>query len=164
MKTRIVILVCFWFLFGLAPSKAAQPQAFPTDSSTVVIDDIRFEASHYHLDATNQTATVVLSLLNQKTVPRELKINVYGVQVVDNNRNAYFFSSIELGRVLIRFEDKQNYLHYLLQPDTPVNLTVTAQGISTKADFIQLVKVVFEDSTEEGRFIETFLADIPAKE
>lgn len=67
-----------------------------------------------------------------------------------------------MGRVNIRFEDKQNYLHYLLQPDTPVELTVLADNIAPEAEAIHLVKLVFEDSTEEGRFLEAFVVDIPA--
>lgn len=127
------------------------------DSNVVVVDDIRFEAERFNIDSTTHTATVTLSLTSLKDKPRELKINVYGTQLVDNKRNAYYFSTITLGRVRMRFEDKQNYLHYLLQPKTPAKLTVTASAVSDSAEAIQVMKIVFEDSAEDGRFVEAYL-------
>ncbi len=127
--------------------------------TAVVIDDIRFAIERLDIDSATGVATVELLLTSLKENPRELKINVYGTQLVDNDRNAYYFSTITLGRVLIRFEDKQNYLHYLLQPDTGAKLTITAEGIASAVDFIQVVKIVFEDSTEEGRFLDAYLGE-----
>lgn len=127
------------------------------DSSVLINDDIRFEATRFDIDSTTRTATVELLLTNLKEQPRELKLNVYGTQLVDNERNAYYFSTMTLGRVLIRFEDKQNYMHYLLQPDTGTKLTITAAKIPANVSTIQVVKIVFEDSEEEGRFLDAYL-------
>ncbi|MGV3761538.1 hypothetical protein [Parapedobacter sp.] len=127
------------------------------DSIGLVMDGIRFEATAYTIDTATNTATATLTLTNLSERSRELKVNVYGTQLVDDQRNAYYFSTLTMGRVLMRFEDRRNYLHYLLQPDTPVVLTITAQGISAKATAIQVVKVVFEDSEDEGRFLEAYL-------
>ena len=126
------------------------------DSSVIIVDDIRMEATRYSIDSATRTATVVLSLTSMKENPRELKINVYGTQLVDNERKAYYFSTITLGRVLMRFEDRQNYLHYLLQHETPVELTITAENISNEATAIEVAKIVFEDSEQEGRFLEAY--------
>lgn len=128
------------------------------DSSVLVIDDIRFEAERFVVDSATNVATVELSLVNLKKTPRELKVNVYGTQLVDDRRDAYYFSTIGLGRVLMRFTDKQNYLHYLLQPDSPAKLVITAESISPGAA-IQVVKIVFEDSAEEGRFLDAYLTE-----
>lgn len=127
------------------------------DSSGLTMDGIRFEATAYAIDSATNIATVTLTLTSLPERSRELKLNVYGTQLVDDQRNAYYFSTITLGRVLMRFEDRQNYLHYLLQPHTPVKLTITAQGISPEATAISVVKVVFEDSKDEGRFLEAYL-------
>ena len=127
------------------------------DSSTLVMDAIRFEATGFTIDTATHTATATLTLTSLSERSRELKLNVYGTQLVDDQRNAYYFSTMTMGRVLMRFEDRQNYMHYLLQPGTPVLLTITATDISPEAAAIQLVKVVFEDSKDEGRFLEAYL-------
>ncbi|WP_051293038.1 hypothetical protein [Olivibacter sitiensis] len=161
MKNLFIILTCsLWFL-GLSSGQAAKLSVSPADSATVILDDILFKAVDYQLDAATKTATATLTLLNQKDVPRELRLNVFGTQIVDNKRNSYYISTISLGRVQVRFEDRQNYLNYLLQPDQPVTLTITATGISADSDVVQLVKIVFEDSKEEGRFIEAFVSGVP---
>ncbi|MGK6350704.1 hypothetical protein [Parapedobacter sp. DT-150] len=134
------------------------------DSSTVIVDDTKFDILRFTIDSTSRIATVELTLTNLKETPRELNINVFGTQLVDNERNAYYFSTITLGRVVMQFGDKQNYLHYLLQPDTPVTLTITAEKISAEATAIELVKITFEDSTETGRFLDAYLSAVSAPE
>jgi hypothetical protein len=163
MKNLSFILACSLLFIGLSAGKAAQLAVSPPDSSAVVVDDIQFNAIDYQLDATTNTAKATLTLLNKKEVPRELRLNVFGTQVVDNKRNSYYISTISMGRVLVRFEDKQNYLNYLLQPEQEVRLTITATGISADSNGVQLVKIVFEDSREEGRFIEAFVGGAPEK-
>src|SRR5690606_2923943 len=120
------------------------------DSSELTMDSIRFEAGNFAIDSVTNTATVTLALTCLSERSRELKVNVYGTQLVDDQRNAYYFSTLTMGRVLMRFEDRQNYLHYLLLPNTPVELTITAQNVSSEATTMQVVKVVFEDSKDEG--------------
>lgn len=157
MKTMFLILVLAFF--GSVAVGNEADVTFATDSSVVTVDDIRFEVERFHIDPTTNMATVELQLSSLRENPRELKINSYGTQLVDNNRDAYYFSTITLGRVLVRFEDKQNYMHYLLQPDAPVKLTITAENIASTADSIQVVKIVFEDSMEEGRFLDVYLSN-----
>ncbi len=161
-KTSLLTLLMPLFLAGVTFAQGDNTGAFRQDSSVITVDDIRFETMQILMDSTTRTATVELSLTSLKEHPRELKINVYGMQLVDDERNAYYFSTVSLGRVLMRFEDRQNYLHYLLQPDTPAKLTITAENISNEAAAIQVVKVVFEDSKEEGRFLEAYLTGISA--
>ncbi len=156
-KLGIIALLVLPVLMGIAHSR--QQTGVGGDSALVVVDNIRFKVERFVIDSAAHTATVTLYLTNLKDKPRELKINVYGTQLVDNQRNAYYFSTIGLGRVLMRFEDKQNYLHYLLQPELPVELTVTADAISADAGAIQVVKIVFEDSAEPGRFLEAYLSE-----
>src|SRR3546814_284075 len=115
------------------------------DSSGLTMDGIRFEATAFTIDSAKNIATVTPTLTCLSPQSRELKINVYGTQLVDDQRNAYYFSTITMGRVLMRFEDRQNYLHYLLQPNIPAKLTITSKGIPSGTTAIQVVKVVFED-------------------
>ncbi|MFB2118999.1 hypothetical protein [Parapedobacter sp. 2B3] len=148
-----VVLISVSTAFSANKGRALSVQ----DSAGVVMDNIRFVATAYAIDSATHTATVTLTLTCLSERSRELKVNVYGTQLVDDQRKAYYFSTLTMGRVLMRFEDRQNYLHYLLQPNTPVQLTITAEGISARATAIQLVKVVFEDSKDEGRFLEAYL-------
>ncbi|WP_257670167.1 hypothetical protein [Parapedobacter tibetensis] len=159
MKTTLLILALSLPSVTLVFAQNSNLEPAAKDSSVVVVDDIQFETEQFHIDSATNTATATLLLTSLKENPRELKINIYGTQLVDDDRNAYYFSTMALGRVLMRFEDKQNYLHYLLQPDAPVKLVVTAENISSTAAFIQVVKIVFEDSTESGRFLDAYLSN-----
>lgn len=132
----------------------AKPAA---DSSVYILDGILFETKQVGIDSTTRTATVILTLTSLHDRPRELKINVFGTQLIDPSRNAYYFSTIMLERVLIRFEDRQNYLHYLLHPKKPAQMTIIVENIPQDVDIIELVKIVFEDSTETGRFLEAYV-------
>jgi hypothetical protein len=58
-----------------------------------------------------------------------------------------------MGNVLVKFEDKQNYLHYLLEEDKPVDIQVVVKDWK-KTDKPVMIKLVFESSTEEGEFLE----------
>ena len=128
------------------------------DSSGITMDGIRFHATDYAIDSATRAATVTITLTSLSERSRELKLNVYGTQLVDDQRNAYYFSTLTMGRVLMRFEDRQNYLHYLLQPHTPVEMIITAQDVAPDASGIQVVKLVFEDRKDKGRFLEVYLA------
>lgn len=156
-RLGIIALLMFSVLVGTARSR--QQTVVGQDSTVAIVDEIRFEVEQFVINPATRTATVTLSLTSLKDKPRELKINVYGTQLVDNTRNAYYFSTIALGRVLMRFEDKQNYLHYLLQPGVPAKLILTADAISAEAEAIQVTRIVFEDSTEEGRFLDVYLTE-----
>lgn len=156
MKIGLFVILALLSASTALSAPRGQVQA-TQDSSSLTMDGIRFEATSFVIDSATNTATVTLTLTCLSERSRELKVNVYGTQLVDDKRNAYYFSTLTMGRVLMRFEDRQNYLHYLLQPNTPAELTVTAQGISPEASDIQVVKVVFEDSKDEGRFLEAYL-------
>lgn len=156
MKKLVIIGMLMLSVWGASAQNSVDGAASP-DSNVVVLDDIRFEAEQFVIDSTARAATVTLTLTSLKDKPRELNINVYGTQLVDNNQQAYYFSTITLGRVRVRFEDKQNYLHYLLQPDIPAKMTITTRAVSDLAETIQVVKIVFEDSAENGRFLEAYL-------
>lgn len=159
MKT-ILFLIASIFVFYIAPTYAV-PVTLTDTTESLVVDDITITALGHQINTEAGTVTIKLALRSEKEVPREFKLNVYGTQVVDNNRQAHFFQTITMGRVTVHFDDRQNYLHYLLQPDTQVELTIVADNIPAEAEQISLVKLVFEDSTTEGRFVQAFLAHIP---
>ncbi|WP_257657358.1 hypothetical protein [Parapedobacter lycopersici] len=143
----------------LAAAQSGNAATDPVDSTTVVVDSVQFDVVDFRIDSATHTATVEITLTNLKADPRELKINVYGTQLVDDQRNAYYFSTMALGQVLMRFTDRQNYLHYVLQPRTAVPLTVTVERIAPDAKRIAVTKVVFEDRAEVGRFLDVYLGN-----
>jgi|GEM_PF-469077 len=156
MKRLLWLGLCMLPLWTVLAQEASLEAEHP-DPDATVLDEIRFTPGEFAVDKGTGTASVTVTLTSLKAKPRELKINVYGIQVVDNERKPYYFSSLMMGRVVMRFDDKQNYLHYLLQPEVPVKLTITAEGIADTAQAIRLVKIVFEDSAEEGRFLEAYV-------
>ncbi|MNY28065.1 hypothetical protein D3C86_1620180 [compost metagenome] len=65
----------------------------------------------------------------------------------------HLFGTITLGKILVKLQDKQNYINYLMPMDEPVLLKVTVPNwgkVKPKS-----IIVVFEDSEEEGHYIET---------
>jgi|SRR5690606_23163234 len=155
VRTILMLALCVSSLYSRGQGETTK------DSATVVVDGLQFEAHSFGIDSADRTATVELLLTNLRDQPRELTLNVYGTQLIDNERNAYYFSDLRLDRVLMRFTDKQNYLHYLLKPGTPVKLIINAADIASEASAIQLVRVVFEDSAEKGRFLDAYVSERP---
>ncbi|WP_437919288.1 hypothetical protein [Sphingobacterium sp. LRF_L2] len=122
------------------------------DPTRNVLDDVQIDLKHVKLDPEHDTLTVELFLISYQRQPREFKLNTYATQVTDDAGERHFFTSIEMGRVLLRLADKQNYLHYLLEDDVPVSLTIKVADWKSKA-VPRKIALVFEDSTEEGKFI-----------
>ncbi len=127
--------------------------------SLLVVDDIQFDVKEFHLDESKNELTINLFAISYSTDPREYKMNTFSTQVLDQKKQSHFFSTIRMGNVLVRFEDKQNYLHYLLEEDKPVDIQVVVKDWK-KSDKPAMIKLVFESSTEEGEFLEV---SIPLK-
>jgi len=121
--------------------------------SLLVVDDIQFDVKEYHVDKTTNELIINLFAISYSKDPREFKMNTFSTQILDQKKQPHFFSSIQMGNVQIRFEDKQNYLHYLLEEDKPVDIQVIVKDWK-KADKPTSVKLVFESSEEEGKFLD----------
>lgn len=152
----LLTVALFFGLFGFCITAKANT-ATPTPIDTIV-DDIRIDSVVYTIN--KNTTEVSLRMTSLKKQPREFKLNTFGTQLIDKNENPYFFSSISMGRVLLRFEDKQNYLHHLLHPDIPVTLSISAQKLLSDTDAIKTLKLVFEHGEEKGLFVEVLLHDV----
>ncbi|MBE8714032.1 hypothetical protein C4F49_10105 [Sphingobacterium sp. KB22] len=119
------------------------------------IDDLQIDVKSVKVDSKTDTAVIELFLISLGRNPREFKLNVFGTQVIDEKSNSNFITTIKFGRVLVSLADRQNYLHYLLQPDMPVLLSIkVANWSKTNKTKPAQVKLVFEDSKEVGKFIE----------
>ncbi|MDR2273369.1 MAG: hypothetical protein LBF27_20850 [Sphingobacterium sp.] len=127
-------------------------QAQSTDS-LLVVDDIQFDVKEFHVDKATNELVINLFAISYSRDPREYKMNTFSTQILDQKKQPHFFSSIQMGNVQIKFEDKQNYLHYLLEEDKPVDIQVIVKDWK-KTDKPFSVKLVFESSEEEGKFLE----------
>lgn len=147
-----------WIYFVLFPLSVlffcpvfAQEQE--NDSTKNIKDDIQIDVKSVKTSAENDTLSIELFLISYKMDPREFKLNTYATQVIDEEGQRHLFSSMKMGRVLVQLMDKQNYLHYLLEEDAPVRLMIKiSDWRGAKPSKLTLV---FEKSTEEGRFITT---------
>ena len=121
--------------------------------SLLVVDDIQFDLKEFHVDKATNELVINLFAISYSKDPREFKMNTFSTQILDQKKQPHFFSSIQMGNVQIRFEDKQNYLHYLLEEDKPVDIQVIVKDWK-KTDKPVRIKLVFESSEEEGKFLD----------
>ena len=139
----ILLLLCF-------AGSATKAQA--TDS-LLVVDNIQFDLKEFHVDTATDELVINLFAISYSRDPREYKMNTFSTQILDQKKQPHFFSSIQMGNVRTSFDDKQNYLHYLLEEDKPVDIQVVVKDWK-KTDKPVIIKLVFESSEEEGKFLE----------
>lgn len=123
----------------------------------VIIDDIQIDVKQVALSAKGDTATVELFLISYQKHPREFKLNTFASGLVDSEGNPYLYTSVQMGNVRVRVDDRQNYLHYFMEQDVPVLLKIKTGGWSKRWGPPRQVKLAFEDSTEEGKFLEVIV-------
>ncbi|MFD2969152.1 hypothetical protein [Sphingobacterium bambusae] len=116
-----------------------------------VLDDIQVDVKAVHLDPDNDTLSIDLFLISYHMDQREFKLNTYATQVLDASGKKHLFTSLKMGRILINIKDRQNYLHYLFEENVPVPVTI--KYADWKQEKPKKLLLVFEDSTEEGKFI-----------
>lgn len=129
----------------------------PVDSNYTEVDDLQIELVDYRVQVEKGEAQVSVFLSSLAWDPRELKLNNFGLQLLDTKGRRHLFKTVQLANVLIQAEEGKNYLNYLLKADIPVKLTVSYHKLPK--DFVaQEFFLVFEDSKEEGHFFEIPLA------
>ncbi|WP_246162303.1 hypothetical protein [Sphingobacterium phlebotomi] len=144
--TYFLFLPLFIFVSG---ELLAQEQG--EEGAKNITDDIQADVKSVKTIANGDTLSIELFLISYQMDPREFKLNTFATQIVDSEGNSHLFTTIKMGRVLVQLADRQNYLHYLLEEDEPVPLTIhVGDWQGKKASKILLV---FEESTEEGKFI-----------
>lgn len=117
-----------------------------------VIDDIQIDVKSMRLDQKKDTLTIDFFLISYQKGVREFKLNTYATQVLDYEGVGHMYANMKMGRVLVRLADRQNYLHYLLEEDVPVPFRLRVANWGDKDP--SKVVFVFEDSAEEGKFID----------
>jgi hypothetical protein len=142
-------VVCIFLLLG----QFASAQSDKIEKEPLVVDEIQIDVKSVQIDAKMKTVSVELFLTSYTRNERELKLNTYGTQLVDAKSTKHLFGTIGLGKILVKSEDKQNYMNYLMKMDEPVLLTIKVANWG-KVKPKELI-LVFEDSEEEGHYIET---------
>ncbi|MBE8722863.1 hypothetical protein [Sphingobacterium pedocola] len=124
------------------------------DTATVLVDEIQVDVKNVALSIKGDTATVDLFLISYQRNPRELKLNTYATQITDSKGDFHLYDSMKMGRVLILLAHRQNYLHYFMEEDVPVPFQIKVANWTRDKGKPTHVKLVFEDSKEEGRYLE----------
>lgn len=151
MRTICLFICC------LVLCTAAQSQETAVPSPLAIVDDIQFDLKDIYLSPKGDTATVELFMISIQKNPREFKLNTFASGVTSSDGTLYFYDSMEMGKVRLHIADRQNYLNYLMQQDLPVLLRIKTAGWSKNWGKPQHIKLTFEDSSEEGKFLQVDL-------
>ncbi|WP_140938019.1 hypothetical protein [Sphingobacterium lumbrici] len=124
------------------------------DTTAILVDEIQVDVKDVTLSVKGDTATVELFLISYKRNPRELKLNTYATQIGDSTGNYHLYDSIKMGKVLVLLAHRQNYLHYFMEEDVPVPFQIKVANWAQDRGKPTHLKLVFEDSKEEGKYLE----------
>jgi hypothetical protein len=152
---KIVGTLLLWILGFSLHAHAQEGKSSPLVSRKS--DQMQIDWTRVQVDRSTQTVQVYFRLTNLLAEDRELKINVFASQLVDKQGVGHLFTTLQLGRVTVQLKDRQNYMHYLLPSETPIEGVMRIEGFQGNLDQIQAWKLVFEDRLEPGRFIEILL-------
>lgn len=150
-KIKWSLLVC---LLSLGTAYAQ------VDTTKVIVDDIQVDLKEVTVDKEKKAVEVALYLISYEKNPREFRLNTFASQVIDDKGKGYMFSTMQLDRVMVQAETRQNYLDYLLKHNKPVELRINYTSLSEDANPAYL-KLVFQESSKEGKFLEV---EIPLSE
>ncbi|NGM60843.1 hypothetical protein G5B30_02815 [Sphingobacterium sp. SGG-5] len=128
--------------------------SFGQETSPLVVDDIQVDVKDVKVSVKGDSVTVDLFLISYQKHPREFRLNTFASGVVDSKGSPYLYASMQMGQVKIDVSDRQNYLNYLLEPDEPTLFQLKTGAWKKQWGKPKQVKLTFEDSTEEGKFLE----------
>ena len=120
-----------------------------------VVDDIQFDLKS--VTASGDTLIIDLFAISYDKNPREFRLNVFASSLLDQNQESHLFHSIQMDRVIVKLEDRENYLNYLLHQDAPVAIRLKITPMSDEIIHAQKVKLVFSSLEEEGRFLDAWI-------
>lgn len=147
-----------YFLFVALLGFAFFSYGQETEKPLTIVDDIQIDVKDVTVSAKGDTATVELFLISYKKNAREFKLNTFASGVVDSQGKPYLYASVEMGNVMVKVEDRQNYMHYFMEQDVPILLKIKTAAWTKAWGKPQQVKLAFEDSTEEGKFLEVVIS------
>ncbi len=151
IKIKWSLLVC---LLSLGVTYAQ------VDTTKIIIDDIQIDLKEITVDKEKEAVEVALYLISYEKKPREFRLNTFASQLIDDKGKGHMFSTIQLDRVMVQAETRQNYLDYLLKHNKPVELVINYVNWpeDTHSEY---VKLVFQENSKEGKFLEV---EVPLSE
>ncbi len=147
-KLLIVVLSILWAIASRGQEGNVEP---------LVVDDIQIDVKDVRISTKGDTAIVDLFLISYIKSGREFKLNTFASGIVDSKGILYLYSSIQMGRVKVNVSDRQNYIHYFMDKDVPVSLQIKTSSWKKQWGKPKQAKLSFEDSTEEGKFLEVIV-------
>lgn len=152
-KHRSLLVIALAAISLLAVPFTSHGQVIEVEN-TLEIDDLQIDVKSAKID-TAGNAIVELFLISYKKNPRELKVNTFSSTLLDEKLNEHFYSEMQMGNVLVLFEQKQNYINYLIHTK-PVLLKIQVNDWPETAA-LSYAKFVFQESGQEGKFLETLI-------
>lgn len=145
---------CFLFLVGFLLLSLSVHAQDTKERNSIDINEIEVWTKSVHLSANGDTAIVELYLQSYLKNPREFKMNTFASGLLNGQEKPMWYHSMQMGKVVVRIEDRQNYLHYLLTRDEPVLLTIKTPGWKKQWGKPQQLKLAIEDFQEPGKILE----------
>mgnify|MGYP007040145148 CR=1 FL=1 len=144
------LLFCIVFVLCTSISFAQEKE----ERNSTDVNEIEVWTKNVQVSAKGDTATVELYLQSYLKNPREFKLNTFSTGLLSGSEKPLWYHSMQLGKVLVRLEDRQNYLHYLLTRNEPVILTIKTGGWKKQWGKPKQLKLAFEDFQEQGKILE----------
>ncbi|MFZ4262843.1 hypothetical protein ACFRAE_12420 [Sphingobacterium sp. HJSM2_6] len=138
--------------FALAQSESERERI------PLVVDEIQFDLKAVSL--AKDTLKIDLFAISYEKNPRDFRLNVFGIQIIDSQDSAHMVTSVQMDRVLVPLSKRQNYLNYLLKQDVPVPIYLRISPLTEELKNVKLVRLIFESLEEDGKFIPV---EIPLK-
>lgn len=124
------------------------------ERKSIDINEIEIWTKDIKLSAKGDTATVELYLQSYLKNPREFKINTFSSGLISGSEKPLWYETMQMGKVRVHIDDRQNYLHYLLTRNEPVVLIIKTGGWNKQWGKPKQLKLAFEDYEEEGKILE----------
>src|SRR5690606_16990140 len=146
------VLLLFFMLTCLINQKAYSQSE---DTLLNVVDDIQFDLKS--VTASGDTLIIDLFAISYDRNPREFRLNVFGSSLVDEQGQSHLFHSIQMDRVVVKLEERENYLNYLLHQDIPVAIRLKISPMTDEIIHSKKVKLVFSSLEEQGQFLDVWI-------
>lgn len=153
MKYRKPYILFFFFLVTCMISQKAFSQS--EDTLLQVVDDIQFDLKS--VTASGDTLIIDLFAISYDKNPREFRLNVFGSSLLDEKDVTHLFNSIQIDRVIVNLDERQNYLNYLLHQDVPVAIRLKISPMTDELIHSKKVKLVFSSLEEDGQFLDVWI-------
>lgn len=147
MKRFFLVLV---ISIGVSCSFAQEKQ----ERKSTDINEIEVWTKSVQVSAKGDTATVELYLQSYIKNPREFKLNTFSTGLLSGSEKPLWYHTMQLGKVRVHLDDRQNYLRYLLTRNEPVVLTIKTGGWKKQWGNPKQIKLAIEDFEEEGKILE----------